>query len=1657
MSSKEIRLKKAKELQDKFSKKDKKTIGSKIKQIDELKKEYSELKGKLKQENKEIVKQLLGLEKLEKNIEETLEKIKYFQNSENIKRELTALGSLMKGKIALLKVKTRNDQIMGQGGFTLEEGYIEYVAKYQLVAFLEEFFKENPDKAVENPKTLFNKTKLKIIDYIFSNLKKEDIPAELSFFDKYPRPSNIPGQIKRKTGIEQLTDEEAQELMDRQDYSNIYEGKNPLGKFVGNEKIKLLDHQRKFLNGFFIGNLRSAVVFHGVGTGKTYSAVASAKLYLQLYPKGNVIVVCPPAVLFNFIDSMIKYGVNPQDRRFNYFSYTKFANNKSLSSEDSLIIIDEAHNLRTEVVGLIEEDQSGYMKYQKEMIQKGKRPASIIVKGAKARKIILLTATPFVNSPYDIENLLAIGDSRPPIPKKLFDDKITDDDFRYDYFKYKISKYERNFEAGDFPEAREKFIPIIESEDNDDIRAIGGEENAFYSASRQFSLTEDKIDYCINIIKDNPDKKFVIYSAYIFSGVEKIEKKLSNSGVKFGRVTGGMNVKTIAREIDGYNNFNNPDYQLDKNRVLLISKAGSEGVNLLETRGIFVIDGVWNEALYEQIVARAVRYKSHANLPKEEQYVDVYKLFTCYEKEEPDIKKLNEGKRIDFMKMIREVLKLRKGLSRDRKKINDAGEMTEDELENLKKKAVENMKKIPSTDFWMFLLQKKKEMIVDKFIKEIIRIPNLESSVEDIPEAKKLMKDLNAIMMNEKEEPSKKEEKIIEILKAGLLGKASLINKISKESVNNVKTLYETILGKKLDIQFLGDSKNYTPDLITPKDLVKKLVDISGIKKENLLTRLDVLDASSGVGVIANALLLVASSRKLNMKLDLVERNDICRIELQKLMDLLPTVVSLEQQKDYLSFLPSRRYNYIFCNPPQQIEAEDEVYNRKVFDYEYILRSWALLKLDGVLVAVLSDEYKKNKAMVKFLKDNEAEIESIKDYKWKGTNNVYNINIVYLKKINLNSQLDNSILETTGKTVEENEDKEVNGGQLDGELKEKLDKQSVEGLPMEMLPTVMNDYIEMEKYFDDKTRKFPVFVCNHAVQYFMVGEILKTNDNDCNIQSLLLRLIDRDKEGEFGFGALQLGRTGFSNLKADFPITYERVVKKCNKYGLPVGKFNSRTEYGGYNWRLIDNDGFDKLVKAYLACKKSGLIMAVPLTIGDHGGHANLLIINHYTKTFERYEPHGSKSSLPNTGYGKSELYDKILIYLMNYFNKVSGDKFKYFSPAEVCPVVPKITGINEIYTRHTEFKLKDFKKKFKEFKYETIKEEDLPFMSRVVIKNKKGDIVGRTLPIIKRKTFKEDIQDKDVYILGKFQSINKYYKNTTKITKSVSGFQSLEGKAPKQKDIINDRVIFEVGGYCCMWSLFMMDLRLKFPKTNPQELLTKALKRISENKDDNNNPYRNFIRGYTQDIMNKLRSVFPKYIEALELDTGEKDVSTGRKRKVFYKIVDGEEVKTTEKETKLIQKMISEENQKLILNLYPESKKKLDKLIEESGVEDIQVVNEPDKKPFSKFKFTKADQKDLLKVIIPIYFKYYDLDDIEFQGKIYDKKIEKSSIDKIVNKLLNGDGRFIVDVEAKIKLLLLSKNTENPSGLIRDTPMFNTLLEVLSRYLIERYKKENK
>ncbi len=204
-----------------------------------------------------------------------------------------------------------------------------------------------------------------------------------------------------------------------------------------------------------------------------------------------------------------------------------------------------------------------------------------------------------------------------------------------------------------------------------------------------------KLEKMFDIINKNYSNSIsLVYSTFLEYGIKAFSKilELNNyklydpneeyiKGVKYFALFSGD--QTLEEKEDILKRLN-----LDENKygelisVLLISKSGTEGLDLKCIKSVHIMESGWNFSLIQQVIARAVRYKSHISLPEEERNVQTYIYLSDYNK--------------DFL---------------------------ENEKNKLKEKQKKSNKKLESieltTDISMFKNTIKKQEIIYKFLKLI--------------------------------------------------------------------------------------------------------------------------------------------------------------------------------------------------------------------------------------------------------------------------------------------------------------------------------------------------------------------------------------------------------------------------------------------------------------------------------------------------------------------------------------------------------------------------------------------------------------------------------------------------------------------------------------------------------------------------------------------------------------------------------------------------------------------------------------------------------------------------------------------------------------------------------------------------------------------------
>lgn len=880
-----------------------------------------------------------------------------------------------------------------------------------------------PDKKSTTRDILQKEFKVKKFDD--KDEKQKDIPKILDQLNPLVAQDLYHDKKKHEKSLKQY--EEHEEL--RKKNPKIKEMVKPV-EGEKNSYTKLQKHQENFLKHFILANFSGAILFHGVGTGKTLTASATANYYLSLYPKNRVVVVTPASVLLQFIYGLIQWGVEVRDNRYSFFTFEKFLRDTSRkdsldSFKNALIIIDEAHNLRTRIgypAKQINAEGEVKKKIKSEDITQNKRGYWTVEACRHCHKALLLTGTPFINDPYDIENLLAMVSHELPKPKSEFDEIIQSQSLRHDYLKYKVSYYMNPPNSKDFPEIRYpkgQFVPIVMSETeekkyneienmpktrsnkkDDEAKEEQPDEDkpdpksqAFYSGVRQQSdlIGDLKVKYIVETIKENGGKS-IIYTTFISSSLSPLQRALDREGITYKTISGKESAekKSMARQL----------YNSDKIDVLFISKAGTEGVDTKATRNIFIVEGaMWNEALVQQAIARAVRYKSHDALPEKDRYVNVYRLILCKRKDIPFLSKINEGLVTNFsdqLDKMKEKNKKIKELLHQQDEIDELNHMTKEEKkkawasgvvrfdsQSVQKALQKAFSEKPAIEVYLIVMSLAKQYKIDEIIMDIEKREPKDKHVLKIEDY-----DISPLE-KATEEGLKKGKSIIQIQRAELQRqKDKFFASINDAKSALYKKLEEFQMKSDMMLERIKSFKGLN-EFFTPPKVIIKFFAFWRIKSDKIKsiieTPQEMLEPTAGIGNLAQA---VADMKK-PIHINMVEFKKENRKVLEFFQYKAPDVFNLYEENDFMKFINPIQYDYVVMNPPFDLKGQN------LHDTDFIQRAYNMLKNEGELVAIMDANHintdeatKKNKKFVDFTKwveDNGGSYQIHEKTKWEAT------------------------------------------------------------------------------------------------------------------------------------------------------------------------------------------------------------------------------------------------------------------------------------------------------------------------------------------------------------------------------------------------------------------------------------------------------------------------------------------------------------------------------------------------------------------------------------------------------------------------------------------------------------------------------------------------
>lgn len=389
------------------------------------------------------------------------------------------------------------------------------------------------------------------------------------------------------------------------------------------------------------------IAYHSMGSGKTLTSLGALAKSLKTSPKARGLVVVPASLVNNYNEEIAKHGFKGIKNRLDILSYDRAANKSDELAKKhyALSVFDEAHRLRnTDTV-------------------RARQLRKVI---NKSDKVLMLTGTAAYNNPVDMCNLINIAnpDAKLPSTQTEFNNKYIDNVSWKVKNKAELAKllstyvdhYETPRDAGDFPEVERKVINVemsprqaavykaVEKDIPRDIRKnIEGNMpltvqqasrlNVFSQGVRQVADStlhhDDRGRYTdspkivaavssmLRKASDTPGFRGVVYSNYLDAGLKPYARALEDHGIKPLVYTGALPKSEKQALIDQYNS------KSKKPQVLLLSSSGSEGLNLKNTRLMQILEPHFNKSKTDQAEARAIRYKSHETLPKDERKVIV--------------------------------------------------------------------------------------------------------------------------------------------------------------------------------------------------------------------------------------------------------------------------------------------------------------------------------------------------------------------------------------------------------------------------------------------------------------------------------------------------------------------------------------------------------------------------------------------------------------------------------------------------------------------------------------------------------------------------------------------------------------------------------------------------------------------------------------------------------------------------------------------------------------------------------------------------------------------------------------------------------------------------------------------------------------------------
>jgi hypothetical protein len=351
-----------------------------------------------------------------------------------------------------------------------------------------------------------------------------------------------------------------------------------------------------------------------------------------------------------------------------FHKYVRAVRDGRMNLKNSLVIVDEVQNV-------VSEKGSTYNTIYNSFLE-----------SPPSTRIVVMSATPIFDKPVELALTLNLLKPKKPIPvgaqfnelflKKHKDTFIMQNVNLFKQYVRGYVSYSPGAPSHAFPEKKFKVIKckmssfqydsyktVMNNHAKFDFEDILNLSNDFFIGARMMSNVcfpnkkigirgfqswssqktklekierySTKIHKFLKIIK-NVKGPNILYSNFRgYGGIESTITALKSNGYKnilehgpgkkrYGVWSGEESMKDKEYTRDIYNQPENVDGS--KLHVMLLSPAGKEGLSLLRTSTLTILEPYWNSSRIDQIIGRGIRFCSHKDMPKDKRVVKVYLL-----------------------------------------------------------------------------------------------------------------------------------------------------------------------------------------------------------------------------------------------------------------------------------------------------------------------------------------------------------------------------------------------------------------------------------------------------------------------------------------------------------------------------------------------------------------------------------------------------------------------------------------------------------------------------------------------------------------------------------------------------------------------------------------------------------------------------------------------------------------------------------------------------------------------------------------------------------------------------------------------------------------------------------------------------------------------